>query len=126
MVMKVSFDSPLDVVEISDQSWQLNLPFRASVSDDAHRRVIEVPAGFVTDFASVPRLPVVFLLAGDTAHKPALLHDYLYSLGGDDAARLYADYVLRAGMAANGDPWWRRALVYRAVRLFGASHWCAR
>lgn len=122
--MHVTFDSPLDVTEIDDNVWRLNLPFLASVTDDAGQlRQLDIPAGFVTDFASVPRLPVTYFLAGNTAHKPAVLHDYLYSLGGDDAAREYADNVLRAGMEANGDPWWRRWMVYRAVRLFGASHW---
>lgn len=39
-----------------------------------------VPVGFRTNYASVPRLPLVFLLAGDKAHKPASLHDLCYTI----------------------------------------------
>ena len=39
---------------------------------------ITVPTGFFTDFASVPRMPFVFLLFGDVAHEAAVIHDYLY------------------------------------------------
>ena len=40
--------------------------------------LIIVPAGFNTDFASVPRLPVIYSLWGDRAHREAVLHDYLF------------------------------------------------
>ena len=39
---------------------------------------IEVPVGFLTDFASVPRIPIVYRLYGDRAHRESTLHDYLY------------------------------------------------
>jgi hypothetical protein len=37
-----------------------------------------IPIGFQTDYASVPRVPIAFWLWGDRAHRPAVLHDYLY------------------------------------------------
>ena len=40
---------------------------------------IIVPAGFVTDFDSVPRLPLVYLLFGGLGEREAILHDWLYS-----------------------------------------------
>jgi hypothetical protein len=46
-------------------------------------RLIVIPTGFHTDFASVPRLPLLFTLAGDSAHKAAVIHDFGYSLQGD-------------------------------------------
>jgi hypothetical protein len=39
---------------------------------------IVVPAGFRTDFASVPRVPVAYTLFGDRAHREAVIHDYLF------------------------------------------------
>ena len=42
--------------------------------------LIEVPAGFNTDFASVPRLPLIYAVWGDRAHREAVLHDYLYRI----------------------------------------------
>ena len=44
-------------------------------------RTIRVPSGFETDLASVPRLPIVYDLWGNRAHREAVLHDYLYSIG---------------------------------------------
>jgi len=41
---------------------------------------VTVPAGFYTDWASVPRLPWVYMKYGNTGHEAALVHDYLYRL----------------------------------------------
>lgn len=41
--------------------------------------LIVVPSGFRTNFASVPRLPFVFLLFGGVGDKEATLHDWLYT-----------------------------------------------
>lgn len=40
--------------------------------------MIEVPAGFYTDFASVPRVPVAYAFFGDRAHRESVIHDYLF------------------------------------------------
>lgn len=80
---------------------------------------ITVPEGFVTDFASVPRLPLAYLAAGDTAHRPAVVHDYLYSCA--DVERSTADAVFLEAMEAVGVPWWRRRIMWAAVRSFGWS-----
>ena len=39
---------------------------------------IEVPMGFQTDFASVPKIPIAYELFGDRAHREAVIHDALY------------------------------------------------
>lgn len=82
-------------------------------------RAITVPDGFETDFASVPRIPVAYWLAGDTAHAAAVVHDYLYSTG--EFPREIADRVLLEAMAAEGVPAWRRYPMYWAVRACGGS-----
>ena len=87
---------------------------------DVARCTIAVPAGFVTDFASVPRVPIAFLLAGDTASKPACVHDYLYATGA--LPRDVADAVLREAALIDGVPSWRAAILWAGVRAFGASH----
>lgn len=76
---------------------------------------VAVPEGFVTDFASVPRLPLAYMLTGDTAHASAVVHDYLVGKYEWVAA---AD-VFREAMTAEGVPAWRRWGMYWAVRLFG-------
>ncbi len=83
--------------------------------------LIEVPDGFETDFASVPRLPVVWLLAGDTAHQPAVVHDWLYV--NRKFSRSTADAIFAEAMATIGVPLWRRAAMWLAVRIFGYGAW---
>ena len=40
--------------------------------------IIEVPEGFETDLASVPRIPIAYEAFGGRAHREAVIHDYLY------------------------------------------------
>ena len=40
--------------------------------------LITVPEGYTTNFASVPRIPIIFDLVGGYGHAAAVLHDYLY------------------------------------------------
>lgn len=39
---------------------------------------IVIPRGFVTDLASVPRLPILYWFWGNRADGAAVVHDYLY------------------------------------------------
>lgn len=71
--------------------------------------------------ASVPRLPLVFLLAGDCAREAAVVHDFLYST--HEVDRATADAVLREASACTGVAAWRRWLMWAGVRLGGARHW---
>jgi hypothetical protein len=94
--------------------WELTAPL-VYESDMAGR--IEVPVGFSTDFASVPRLPLAFMLAGDTAHASAVVHDYLCRVWiprGDITWREAAD-VFDEAMQSEGVPGWRRMLMRWAV-----------
>jgi hypothetical protein len=84
-------------------------------------RQVVAPEGFVTDFASVPRLPLAYLLAGDTAHEAAVIHDYLYKY--NTCTRAEADAVLDEASASLGEPWWRRQLMWTAVRVGGWVPW---
>lgn len=89
----------------------------------AAARTITVPAGFQTDLASVPRLPVVYWLTGGTSNKAAVVHDYLYSTG--LVPRAVADAVLREASQVTGVPGWRRWVMWAGVRVGGASHFTA-
>ena len=83
--------------------------------------MIEVPAGFETDFASVPRVPVAYWLFGDVAHEAAVVHDFLYSTAA--VPRETADKVLLEAMEVTGVASWRRMPIYWAVRRFGVAHY---
>lgn len=113
--------SHLDVEELDDSHWKLIHEFVYD-SDVAKSRII-VPAGFVTDFASVPRVPVAFWLTGDTAHMAAVVHDYLYSTG--IFPKAVADQVFYEAMRATGIPLWRAWVMYQGVNWGGQAAWDA-
>jgi hypothetical protein len=124
------FLSGLRVEQISDTAnegrgeWQLTSPliYQSDLTGD----VYIVPSGFRTDFASVPRVPIAFLLCGDTASMPAALHDWLYTaVRGKRPVpdRETADMLLKEAALAEGVPAWRAWALYLGVRIGGASHW---
>jgi hypothetical protein len=78
-----------------------------------------IPAGFNTDFASVPRLPLAFLLAGGVGDRAALVHDYLYRTGAEP--RNVADDVFAEALRAIAVPGWRSSLMWAGVRVGGLS-----
>jgi hypothetical protein len=82
--------------------------------------LITVPAGFVTDFASVPRIPVAFLLAGDCGQEAAVIHDFLYTTHQVDRAK--ADAVFQEALLI-AEPRWRAWLMWAGVRLGGSRPW---
>jgi hypothetical protein len=84
-------------------------------------RIVTVPAGFVTDFASIPRLPFVYLAEGGKGNRAAVVHDWLYSSQAFDRAT--ADQVLREALIASGYSKVTAGLFYAAVRVGGGSHW---
>ena len=86
---------------------------------------IWAPEGFTTDFSSVPRLPLMYLLAGDSAHAPSVIHDYLYRMWPyrDAGSRKLADAVFLEAMKVVGESAWRRWLMWGAVRIGGYWTW---
>jgi hypothetical protein len=111
------FLTDLDVKCINDGAWRLDSPL-CYQSDILGK--IEVPAGFDTDFASVPRVPVFFTLFGDRAHREAVLHDYLYRVDAVPTVdRAGADRVFLEAMAERGKGFMVRYAMYWGVRLGG-------
>lgn len=117
------FLSALRVELVDEQAgiWKLDAPL--VYESDLLGRTITVPAGFATDFASVPRIPVVYLAAGGKGERAAVAHDWAYSAQFCD--RQTADRLLREALRATGYSAALAGLFYAAVRAFGASHWTA-
>lgn len=90
-------------------------------SSDVLNRLVIVPEGFVTDFASVPRLPFAYLLFGNVAREAAVVHDWLYHSGA--CSRELADEVFAEASKACGVSAWRRGPMWLGVRLFGGSRY---
>lgn len=78
---------------------------------------VYVKEGFVTDFASVPRVPVVYLVMADIGQPAAVIHDYLYRFR--PCSRKLADAVLEEALEVLGVSWWRQKAMWLAVRAFG-------
>lgn len=109
---------PLDVRYIDGRQWLLLSAFM--FASKRIERLITVPAGFVTDFASIPK-PLWNLLPPTGSYgKAAVLHDYLYRTKGA-CSRGDADGVLLEAMEALGVGWWTRSIIYSGVRVGG--HW---
>jgi hypothetical protein len=117
------FLTPLQVEEVSDGSsdgrgtWRL-LATLVYESDLLKRR-LTVPVGMLTDFASVPRIPIAFLLAGGAGNRAAVIHDWLYST--HEVERSVADAVFREALLAGGEPVWRAWMMYAGVRIGGSG-----
>ena len=116
------FLNRLHLVAASDQDdgrWLLAAPLH--YESDLAKKVILVPAGFQTDLASVPRLPIVYWLTGDTSSAAAVVHDWLYQ--SHEVDRKTADRILEEASAVTGVPWWRRKLMFWGVRVGGSRYW---
>jgi len=98
--------------------WRLLDPLLYQ-ADDASR--YEVPAGFHTDGASVPRgLWNVFPKYGKYLES-AVLHDWLYASA--CLTRRQADKLFKEAMKSQGVGRFRRACIYAGVRTGGWGAW---
>lgn len=84
---------------------------------------LDVPAGFVTDGASIPRF--LWRVLGHPFEAqtigPAVRHDHAYQTG--SLTREAADERFYSDLKAAGVGAFKAWLFYRGVRLFGASHY---
>lgn len=101
--------------------YQLNRDLCFDYMDIVNTVRLTVPSGFITDLASVPRLPFIYLVLNGVADMPGVLHDYLYSCSRFD--REICDKIFLKAMLSIGVPKWKAYLIYTAVRLFGESHY---
>jgi hypothetical protein len=79
--------------------------------------VIRVPAGFVTDFASIPHVARMFVPVLGRAAKAAVIHDYLVvenERSWEESAKIF-----REGMMVLGVDWFQRILMYYSVKYYG-------
>ncbi len=81
--------------------------------------VITVPAGFVTDGASIPKVFWSIMSPFGEYFEAAVIHDFLYSRKSEVYDRFVADNIFKEAMYNIGVPWPTREIIYRAVRLFG-------
>lgn len=84
------------------------------------RELIIVPAGYVTDFASVPSLATVVVERYGTSIEAAIVHDWLYAVG-EPGRRRWADEIFRYALGERGVNWFSRNLARLGVRAGGTE-----
>jgi hypothetical protein len=122
--MSSQFVSLLVVSPLPDGvSWILREPLVYEVGGLGSGVKITVPAGFKTDFASVPRILWVLLPKQGYHTNAAVVHDWLY--WDQSLPRWAADQIFLEAMGVSGTLWGVRHVMFRAVRIFGELAWWA-
>jgi hypothetical protein len=104
--------TPPAVVRLADNVFTLVLPLRYDI--DGTNESIVVPAGFVTDLASIPKALHWWEGKVDRSMAAAIVHDYLY--WDQRCTKDEADAVLYLAMKEGGVWWFKRRAVYAGVR----------
>ncbi|HAE9564325.1 TPA_asm: DUF1353 domain-containing protein [Salmonella enterica subsp. enterica serovar Montevideo] len=97
-------------------NWRVYELFEFYLSD-GNSDIISVPAGFITDLATIPRIFRALLPPDGKYTKAAIIHDWMYDNAlrtKKEAAKIFLD-----GMTVLGVPKWKRLVMYQAVRIFG-------
>lgn len=105
--------------------WFLSSPL--IYRSDRFDFTIQVPTGFETDLASIPRLFRRLIPRGGKHRLPSIVHDFLYLCGGDISGEKFTrkecDLIFLDAMAECGVSWLTRHTMYRAVRVGGWASW---
>lgn len=125
--MKVIFSEAPPVRIVPDELWDGRTVYVLLGALDCYivekgiiTLTIHIPAGFKTDFASIPKI-FDDVFGFDPRGKyslPAIVHDFLYSEHGAQS-RKRADKIFLVGMADKQVPKHTRYLMYYTVRAFG-------
>jgi hypothetical protein len=100
------------VVKVVDDGYMLTMPLEYQDG----QRIYVVPAGFVTNFASIPR-PARILITGHGKERlAATLHDYLYFMKYD---RKKADGIFLRAMKDSKVNFIFRHIMHKSVRVGG-------
>ena len=77
-------------------------PFRYEVGELGSGEIIDVPAGFKTDFASIPKFLWSFLTPLGLYLKAAVLHDYIVRFRSDKYSHWRASKIFLEAMRVLG------------------------
>ena len=115
------FTTPCRVEVIGKNLFRLIEPFEYHVGCYPSEEIIRVPNGFVTNFASIPRLIWPIISPIDSHGKAAVLHDWLYDTG--EYPRLRCEEIFKEAMEVLNVPEWQIFCIYNSVYLLGWYRW---
>jgi len=121
-----AFTGPLIIEElVPGRLWLLHEPIKYEAGFEGSGRVIEIPARYMTDGASIPWPLKIFLAVWGTYGRAACVHDYGYQCLRDGAPHPYmptrraTDAEFYIAMRACGTRLTLAWLMWAAVRAFG-------
>lgn len=135
--MPSSFLTPLELEYIDGRNWKVTREFDYLDNFEDEHTAIRVPKGFITDFASIPKILWNVLPPTGKYGKAAVVHDFLYRNGGHTDCVICpedlgmgatytqeeADQIFYDAMGVLGTPQIQRWVIWKAVRWFGGWSW---
>ena len=116
------FTDILMVSPLADgRTWVTMREFGYDIGKEDSENSVEVPLGFMTDFASIPRPLWAFLPRWGKYGNAAVIHDYCYWDQG--RSRSESDLIFREAMEVLKVPSYKIVLMYYAVQFFGYFAW---
>jgi len=115
------FTSKLIVEPIGNGFWELQVGFEYHVGEYPSDEIITVPKGFITDFASVPKIFWPIINPVGEHGKAAVIHDYCYATACYNKSR--SDKIFLEGMEVLEVEKWKRETMYHVVVWFGWFAW---
>jgi hypothetical protein len=113
--MGFSEDCRVIVEQVDDKNWKVKEPFSYT---GGKGEKFDVPLDMTTDFASVPRMFVWLLPTYGAYTKAAIVHDLMWRkfASQDRMNFIDADGIFRRAMRELEVPFWRRWIMWSAVR----------
>lgn len=116
------FTNSLIVSPMADgKTWVILGRFDYDVGALDSGDTVRISRGFMTDFASIPRMFWAVLPKWGKYGNAAVVHDWLYWQ--QERPRLEADRIMLEAMGVLAVPAWKKYAIYYAVRTFGAIAW---
>ena len=119
-----AFTENLVVSPLPDgKTWVLRKSFSYDVGEEGSGETIRVPVGFLTDFASVPRMFWWVFPKWGKYGNAAVIHDYLYWQQDEQYPKKRADEIFLEGMGVLSVTKRVAKILYWSVKYFGKSAW---
>lgn len=115
------FTTPFRGELIGRNTWSNIEPFEYHVGTYPSEEIITVPIGFITDFASIPRIFWPLISPIDSHAKASVVHDYCYYKG--LYSKKKSDLIFKEGLEVLKINPVKKWTMYYFVVIFGWFAW---